>query len=127
MAEETTSKAREEATFFNDAAAELDKEKSLVKADLASAREAYREVKEECVKSEIARSAAEQAGKKAHQDLEAEEAHSRGFSEDIDRLKRALLEKEGAISQAGKMIEDLRAATSTWPTLTKRLRGPTPI
>ena len=45
-----------------DAVAELDKEKSLVKSELASAWEAYREIKEECVKSEIARSTAEEAG-----------------------------------------------------------------
>ena len=45
-AEETASKAWEEAAFYKDAATELDKEKSLVKADLASAREAYREVKD---------------------------------------------------------------------------------
>ena len=37
LAEETTSKAREEAVFYKHAAAELDKEKSLVKVDLASA------------------------------------------------------------------------------------------
>jgi len=53
--------AQEEAAYYKDAAAELDKEKSLVKSELASAREAYREVKEECVKSEIARSTAEEA------------------------------------------------------------------
>ena len=50
-AEEIASKAREEAMFYKDMASELNKEKSLVKSDLASAREAYREVKEECVKS----------------------------------------------------------------------------
>ena len=111
-AEETASKAREEATFYKDVAAELDKEKNLVKAELASAREAYREMKEECMKSEIARSTAEEAGKKAHEELEAECARSRGLSDDVDRLKRALLEKEGAISQAGKMIEDLQAANT---------------
>jgi len=109
-AKETASKAREEAAFYKDAAAELDREKNLVKADLASTREAYREVKEECVKSEIARSAAEEAEKKVLEDLEAERARSRGLSDDVDRLKRALLEKEGAISQAGKVIEDLRVA-----------------
>jgi len=64
------------------------------------------------VKSEIARSAAEEAGKKAHEDLEAERAPSHGHSDDVDRLKRALFEKEGAISQLGKMIEDLRAANT---------------
>ena len=69
-------------------------------------------MKEECVKSEIARSTAEEAGKKAHEELEAERARSRGLSDDVDRLKRALLEKEGAISQAGKMIEDLQAANT---------------
>ena len=98
-AEDAASKAQEEAIFYKDAAAELDKEKGLIKADLASAREAYREVKEECVKSEIARSAVEEAGKKVLEDLEAERARSRGLSDDVDRLKRALLEKEGAISQ----------------------------
>jgi hypothetical protein len=111
-AEEIASKAQEEAAFYKDAAAELDKEKSLVKLDLASARQAYREVKEECVKSEIARSAAKEAGKKAREDLEVERVRSRGLSDDVDRLKRTLLEKEGAILQAGKMIEDLRAVNT---------------
>jgi chromosome segregation ATPase len=69
-------------------------------------------VKEECVKSEIARSATEEAGKKAQEDLEAERACSRGLSDEVNRLKRALLEKEGAISQAGKAIEDLRVANT---------------
>jgi len=41
-------------------------------------------MKVECVKGEIARSTAE--------DLEAERARSRSLSDDIDRLKRALLE-----------------------------------
>jgi hypothetical protein len=110
--EAALAKAREEAVHYKDAAAELDKEKGLVKSDLASAREAYRKVKDECVKSEIARSAAEEAGKKAHEDLEAERARSRRLSDDVDRLKRTLLEKEGAVLQAGKMIEDLRAANT---------------
>ena len=39
--EEAASNAREEAIFYKDIAAELDKEKGLIKADLASAREAY--------------------------------------------------------------------------------------
>ena len=111
-AEETTSKARKEAMHYKGAAAELDKEKSLIKLDLASAREAYREIKEECVKSEIARSAVEQAGKKVREDLEAERAHSRSLSDDVNRLKRMLLEKAGAVLQAGKMIEDLQAANT---------------
>jgi len=112
MVEEAASKAREEARFYKDTAADLDKEKSLVKADLASAREAYREVKEECVKNEIARSATEEAGKKAQEDLEAERTRSRGLSDEVDRLKRALLEKEGAVAQAGKAIEDLRVTNT---------------
>jgi len=105
--EEAVSKAREEAIFYKDAAADLDKEKGLIKVDLDSAREAYREMKEECVKSEIAQSAIEEDGKKAQEDLEAERTRSRGLSDEVDRLKRALLEKEGAIAQAGKVIEDL--------------------
>ena len=55
-------------------------------------------MKGECVKSEVARSAAEEARKKALEDLEAERARSCGLSDDVDRLKRALLEKEGVIS-----------------------------
>ena len=112
MVEEAASKAREEATFYKDAAADLDKEKSLVTADLASAREAYRAVKEECVKSEIARSTTEEAGKKAQEDLKAERTRCHGLSNEVDRLKRALMEKEGAIAQAGKAIEDLRVANT---------------
>ena len=110
--EEAASRAREEAIFYKDAAADLDKEKGLIKADLASAREPYREMKGECVKSEIARSAAEEAREKALEDLEVERARSRSLSDDVDRLKRALLEKEGAIVQAGKAIEDLRVANT---------------
>ena len=57
-------------------------------------------MKGECVKGEVTRSAAEEARKKALEDLKAERARSCGLSNDVDRLKRALLEKEGAISQA---------------------------
>ena len=64
------------------------------------------------MKSEIARSTVEEAGKKAREDLEAEQARSRSLSNDVDRLKRALLEKEGAVLQAGNMIEDLRATNT---------------
>ena len=66
----------------------------------------------ECVKGKITRSAAEEAKKKALEDLEAERARSRSLSDDIDRLKRALLEKDGGIAQAGKVIEDLRVANT---------------
>ena len=69
-------------------------------------------MKVECVKGEIARSAAEEAKKKALEDLEAERTRSRSLSDDVDRLKRALLEKDGAIVQAGKVIEDLRVANA---------------
>ena len=95
-----------------DAATDLDKEKVLIKADLASAREAFQEMKVECVKSEIARIAAEEAEKKAQEDLKAERTRSRGLSNEVDRLKRALLEKEGAMAQAGKVIEDLRVTNT---------------
>jgi len=106
-AEETASKAWEEAAHYKGVATKLDMEKCLIKSDLASAREAYREIKEECVKS-----AAEEVGKKTHEDLEAERIRSRGLSDNIDRLKKMLLEKEGAILQAGKLIEDLRVANT---------------
>ena len=96
--EEASYKAREEVVFYKDAAADLEKEKVLIKADLASAREAFQEMKVECVKGEIARSAAEEVKKKALEDLEVERARSRSLSYDVDRLKRALLEKEGAIT-----------------------------
>jgi len=110
--EEVASKAREEAIFYKDVAANIDKEKVLIKADLASAREAYQEMKVECVKGEIARSTAEEAKRKALEDLEAERARSRSLFDDVDHLKRALLEKDGAIAQAGKVIEDLWVANT---------------
>jgi len=69
-------------------------------------------MKVEYVNSKVARSATEEAKKKALEDLEAERARSRSLSDDVDRLKRALLEKEGAITQAGKAIEDLRVANT---------------
>jgi len=108
--EEAASRAREEAIFYRDAAADLDKEKVLIKADLASAQEAYQEMKVECVKGEIAWSAAEEAKKRALE--EAERARSRNLSDEVNRLKRALLGKEGAVAQAGKVIEDLRVANT---------------
>jgi len=110
--EEVASKAHEEAKFYKDAAADLDKEKALLKADLASAQAVYQEMKVECVKGEITRSAAEEAKKKALEDLEAQRTRSRSLSDDVDRLKRALLEKDGAIAQTGKAIEDLRVANT---------------
>jgi len=69
-------------------------------------------MKVECVNGEIARSAAEEARKKALKDLEAERTRSHGLSDDVDRLKGELLEKNGAIAQAGKVIEDLRVANT---------------
>jgi chromosome segregation ATPase len=65
-------------------------------------------VKEVLLMSEITRGAAEEAKKKAHEDLEAVQASSHRLSIDIDRLKKTLREKEEAILQLSKMIEDLR-------------------
>ncbi|XP_021309201.1 uncharacterized protein LOC110432734 [Sorghum bicolor] len=90
MVEGVTSKAREEALSYKNAVANLDKEKGLLQTELASARETFQRMKVGCVNGEIARSAAEEAKKKALQDLEAEQARSRSLSNDIDRLKRAL-------------------------------------
>jgi len=110
--EEVASKARGEALTYKNAAADLDKEKGLLQTELASTRESFQRMKVECVNGEIARSAAEEAKKKALEDLELERARSRSLSDDVDRLKRALLEKDGAIAQAGKVIEDLRVANT---------------
>ena len=112
MVEEVATKAWEEAVFYKGAAADLDKEKVLLKADLTSTREYFQKMKTECVKGEIARSAAEEAKKKAQEDLEAERTRSCGLSDEVDHLKRALLEKEGAMAQAGKVIEDLRVTNT---------------
>jgi len=110
--EEAASKAREEAVFYKGAAIDLDNEKRLLRADLASARESFQKMKTECVKGEIVRSAAEEAKKKNQEDLEAERTCSRGLSDEVDRLKRLLLEKERAMVQAGKVIEDLRVSNT---------------
>jgi len=110
--EEPASKAREEALSYKNVVANVDKEKGLLKTDLDSIRESFWRMKVEYVDSEVARGTAEEAKKKALEDLEAERARSRSLSEDVDRLKRALLEKEGAVTQAGKAIEDLRVANT---------------
>jgi len=110
--EEAASKAREEALTYKSTPADLDKEKGLLQTELASARATFQRMKVECVNGEIAKSAVEEAKKKALEDLEEERARSRSFSEDVDRLKRALLEKDGAVAQAGKVIEDLRVANT---------------
>jgi len=112
MVEEAASKARDEALSYKNAAANLDKEKGLLKTEIASARETFQRMKVKCVNCEITRSATEEAKKKALEDLEAERARSRSLSDDVDRLKRVLLENDGAIAQAGKVIEDLRVANT---------------
>jgi chromosome segregation ATPase len=110
--EEAGSKAQEEALSYKSTVADLDKEKGLLKTDLDSIRESFRRIKVEYVDSEVARGAAEEAKKKAIEDLEAKRARSRSLSDDVDRLKGELLEKNGAIAQAGKAIEDLRVANT---------------
>ena len=112
MVEEAASRAQEEVVFFKGAAADLVKEKDLLKADLASARESFQKMKMEFVTGEIACHAAEEAKKKALEDLEVERARSRSLSADVNHLKRALFEKDGAIAQAGKVIEDLRVTNT---------------
>ena len=112
IVEEAASKAREEALSYKNVVADLDKEKGLLKTDLDSLRESFQRMKVEHVNGEIARSTMEEAKKKALEDLEEERARSRSLSDDVDRLKRALLEKDGAIAQAGKAIEDLRVANT---------------
>ena len=49
MVEEAASKAREEALSYKNAVADLDKEKGLLKTDLASIRESFQRMKVECV------------------------------------------------------------------------------
>ena len=82
--------------------------KRLVESDLATARHNYADLKEELLNSDIARGAAGVAEKNTHEDLEAKRARAHSLSDDIDRLKKALREKEGAILQSCKLIEDLR-------------------
>ena len=89
-------------------AIELDRGKRLIESDLAAAQGSYAGLKEAHLKSEIARSTVEEDEKKAHEDLEVEQARSRGLSDNIDHLKKALREKEDAIVQSSKLIEDLR-------------------
>ena len=110
--EEAASKAREEALSYKSVIEDLDKEKSLLKTDLDSLRDSFQRMKVEHVNGEIARSAAEESKKKALKDLEAERAQSRSLSNDVERLKGELLEKSGAIVQAGKVIKDLRVANT---------------
>jgi chromosome segregation ATPase len=110
--EEVASKAREEALSYKNVIADLDKEKGLLKSDLDSLRESFRKMKVAYVDSEVAKGAAEDVKKKALEDLEVERARSRSLSDDVERLKGELLEKSGAIAQAGKVIEDLRVANT---------------
>jgi len=93
LAEEVATKAAR----YKGVATELDKEKRLVESDLVAVQNAYHRIKEEHLKSEIARGATEEAGKKAHDDLEVERTRSRGLSDDVDRVKRMLREKEEAL------------------------------
>jgi len=110
--EGAASRARESALSYKSVIVDLDKEKVLLKTDLDSLRESFQKMKVEHVNGEIARSVAEEAKRKDIEDVEAERAQSRRLSEDIERLKGELLEKSGAIAQAGKVIEDLRVANT---------------
>ena len=121
--EEAASRAREEALSYKSVIADLDKEKGLLKSDLDSLRESFRKMKVEHVNGEVARGAAEEAKKKALEDLEAERARSRSLSNDVERLKGELLEKSGAIAQAGKAIEDLRVANTELARSNKEIEG----
>ena len=120
---EAASKAREEALTYKSAAADLDNEKSLLKTDLDSIRESFQRMKVECVNSEIARSAIEEAQRKALEDLEEERARSRSLSDDVYHLKRALREKDGAIAQAGKAIKELRVANTELARSNREVEG----
>jgi len=125
--EEAESEAREEALSYKNAVADLDKEKWLLKTDMDSIRESFQRMKVECVNSGIARCAVEEAKKKALKDLEAERARSQSLSDDVDRLKRALLEKEGAIAQPTRRSRICASPTPRWRAPSGRSRGPTPI
>jgi len=72
--EEAASKAREEDLSHKNVIADLDKEKGLLKTDPDSLRDSFQRMKVEHVNGQIARSAAEEAKKKALEDLEAERA-----------------------------------------------------
>jgi len=110
--EEAASRAREEVLSHKNVIADLDKEKGLLQTDLDSLRDTFQKMKVACVENEVARGAAEDAKKKALEDLEIERARSRSLSDDVERLKGELLEKSGAVAQAGKVIEDLRVANT---------------
>ena len=107
MAEEAAVNARDEATRYKDEANELDKGNRQVESDLAATRGNYARMKEELLNSEIVRGAMEEAEKKAYEDLEKEHACSCSLSDNVDRLRKALREKEEAILQSGKLIKDL--------------------
>jgi len=96
--EEAASRAREEALSFKSVITDLDMEKGLLKTDLDSLRESFQKMKVEHVSGEIAKSATEEAKRKALEDLEAEWAQSRRLSDDVECLKGELLEKSGAIA-----------------------------
>ena len=100
--------AQEEVARYKGEAIELDKGKRLAESDLVATRGNYARLKEELLRSEITRGAVEEPEKKACEDLKAERARSCSLSDNIDRLKKALREKEDAILQSGKLIEDLR-------------------
>jgi chromosome segregation ATPase len=79
-----------------------------LKADLAVAKESYAGVKVELLDQAIAQGAMKENERKAREELEEEKARSRSLSTDVEDLKKALWEKEDAILQLRKLIEDLR-------------------
>jgi len=93
-AEEATAKAWEEAARYKDEVVELDRGKRIVESDLAATQSAYAGLKEAHLKSKIARGTVEEAEKKAREDLEVEQSYTHSLSIDVDRLKKALREKE---------------------------------
>jgi len=92
-----------------------------VESDLAAAQGNYAGLKEEQLKSENAWGAADEAEKKAREDLERELSSSRSISDDVDCLKKALRENEDTILQSRKLIEDLHVEKTELACLCKRI------
>jgi len=57
---------------------------------------------------QLQKGVAQEEEKKAKEELKKERRCSHALANDVDRLKKILQEREGAITMLGKVIEDLR-------------------
>ena len=76
-------------------------------------KEGYTKAWTLALESAAAKAISQEEERKAKQELEKEKSCANALAIDVDQLKKTLLEKEGAVTAAGKLIEDLQVVDTS--------------